>query len=64
MNYVDVGQGFARGQLLWEDDKDGCSLDKVKKIAFGSKLTALFPAYSLSFGHIFLLKGRRKGAHL
>ncbi|GFF58146.1 LOW QUALITY PROTEIN: hypothetical protein IFM46972_11014 [Aspergillus udagawae] len=56
LDYVEVDREFGRGRLAWEDEKDSRSLDKVKKMAFVSRLTvylagcltALFLAYSLS----------------
>jgi 2-polyprenyl-6-methoxyphenol hydroxylase-like FAD-dependent oxidoreductase len=53
---LEVDRVFGRGRLAWEDEKDSRSLDKVKKMAFVSRLTvylagcltALFLAYSLS----------------
>ncbi|KAF4236331.1 hypothetical protein CNMCM8980_003093 [Aspergillus fumigatiaffinis] len=56
LDYLEVDRVFGRGRLAWEDEKDSRSLDKVKKMAFVSRLTvylagcltALFLAYSLS----------------
>jgi hypothetical protein len=56
LDYVEVDRVFEQGRLAWEDEKDSRSLDKVKKLAFVSRLTvylagcltALFLAYSLS----------------
>ncbi|PKX89962.1 FAD-dependent oxidoreductase [Aspergillus novofumigatus IBT 16806] len=56
LDYVKVDQEFGRGRLAWEDEKNSRSLDKVKKMAFVSRLTvylagcltALVLAYSLS----------------